>query len=26
MLISKISAISVVDKWAPYSTKYPKFL
>jgi len=26
MLMSKISAISVVDKWAPYSKKYPKYL
>ena len=25
MLFTKISAISVVDKWAPYSIKYPQF-
>jgi hypothetical protein len=25
MITSKISAISVADKWAPYSIKYPQF-
>ena len=26
MLLSKISAISVVGKWAPYTIKYPQFM
>ena len=26
MLLSKITAISIVDKWAPYTIKYPQFL
>ena len=26
MLFSKISAVSVVDKWAPYTIKNPQFM
>jgi hypothetical protein len=25
MITCKIAAISIVDKWAPYSIKYPQF-